>query len=60
MYEGNTSQLSFPPAAYPAQMKMLGMCSTNPASRYIRSHAVLFITGRSTSCITDGKGPSEK
>ncbi len=53
-----TSQESFPPAAYPAQMKMFGMCSTYPASLYMSSQAVLLITGRLTSCITDGRGPS--
>ena len=55
-----TSQESFPPAAYPAHINILGMCSTQPASRYIFSHIVLFMMGRSTSCMTDGNGPSKK
>ena len=44
-----TSQLSFPPSLYPAQMKMCGMCSLKPAFSYMASHCVLLMMGRSTS-----------
>ena len=53
-----TSQLSFPPSLYPAQMKMCGMCSLKPAFSYMASHCELLMMGRSTSCSTAGSGPS--
>ena len=55
-----TSQLSFPPSLYPAQMKMCGMCSLKPAFSYMASHCVLLMMGRSTSWRTAGRGPSVK
>ena len=55
-----TSQESFPPSLYPAQMKMWGMCSRKPAFSYINSHSVLLMMGSVTFCILDGRGPSER
>ena len=52
-----TSQESFSPLAYPAQINILGMCSTYPAFLYMSSHMVLLIIGKSTSWSTDGRGP---
>ena len=55
-----TSQESFPPSLYPAQMNMWGMCSRKPAFSYIISHSVLLMIGRVTFCILEGRGPSAK